>query len=217
MNKIIKVILVNACLVAISASFIYGMSMLKNNGDDQASSTAIKKAPLFTAKDSNGKSHNLADYKGKIVVLEWKNHLCPFVKKHYGSNNMQTLQKKLTSKGVIWLSIISSAENRQGYVTPDECNEIVKNEGSHATAVLLDPEGKIGRQYQAKTTPHMFVIDAAGNIVYEGAIDSIRSADPNDIKKAKNYVLNAVDSVIKQKTIEPAQTATYGCSVKYAY
>ncbi len=214
MKNTYKALIINGTIIALSLSVIYGLSLFKN---DTTASNTIKKAPLFTAIDSNGNKHKLADYKGKIIVLEWKNHLCPFVKKHYGSGNMQAIQKKLTKQGVIWLSIISSAKGKQGYVTGDECNTIIKQEKSHATAVLFDPKGTIGKEYGAKTTPHMFVINAEGQIVYEGAIDSIRSADPKDIKKATNYVVEAVNNVIKNKAIKPSQTAAYGCSIKYNY
>tara|TARA_B100000427_G_scaffold95770_1_gene78872 strand:+ start:65 stop:709 length:645 start_codon:yes stop_codon:yes gene_type:complete len=214
MNATLKAILVNSFIILISISLIYGMSFFK---DDEVQTQNRKKAPLFTAVDSNGVKHKLADYRGKIVVLEWKNHLCPFVVKHYKSGNMQQIQENLTKQGVVWLSIISSAKGKQGYVSGDECNEIIKQEGSKATAVLFDPDGTIGKQYAAKTTPHMFVIDVNGDIVYEGAIDSIRSADSRDIKKATNYVVSAINNLIKQKPIEPSQTAAYGCSIKYNY
>jgi peroxiredoxin len=214
MNKFLKVILVNAVIIAVGVGLLTAMSWV--NPDDETVTTS-KKAPKFTAVDSYGKTHKLSDYEGKIVVLEWKNHLCPFVQKHYSSGNMQATQETLTKKGVIWLSIISSAKGKQGHVSAEECNEIVASEKSKATAVLFDEEGIIGKKYGAKTTPHMFVINASGDIVYEGAIDSIRSADPSDIKDATNYVLSAVDNLIKQKPIDPPVTPAYGCSVKYRY
>ena len=214
MKNVLKAILVNAFIISMSASLIYGLSWFKKNSLDNQ---IHKKAPLFTALDSNGRKHTLSQYKGKIVVLEWKNHLCPFVKKHYISKNMQSMQETVTKKGVIWLSIISSAQGKQGYVSAEECNDIIKNEGSKATAVLFDSEGVIGKKYNAKTTPHMFVINPEGDIVYEGAIDSIRSADPRDINLATNYVIAAVTNLIKQKAINPSQTTAYGCSIKYNY
>lgn len=173
------------------------------------------KAPEFTAMDSHGKTVSLKDFLGKIVVLEWKNHQCPFVVKHYESGTMQALQKDLTAKGVVWLSVISSAPGKQGYVTGGEANAIAKKEGSAATAILLDPEGAIGRLYGAKTTPHMFVINTAGFIAYAGAIDDKPSADKQDLKGARSYVREAVEAVRLSKTVEVESTPPYGCSVKY--
>lgn len=174
-----------------------------------------KAAPTFTATDSNGKSHDLASFKGKYVVLEWLNHGCPYVKKHYNAKNMQTLQKAYTDKGVVWLSIISSAEGKQGYSTPAEANEAVAKHGASPTAVLLDPKGDIGRLYGAKTTPHMFVINPAGEVIYKGAIDSESSTDPADIAGATNYVTAALDAAMAGKPVATAQSKPYGCSVKY--
>lgn len=172
-------------------------------------------APAFTLQGVSGKTVNLSDYKGKTVVLEWMNHGCPFVKKHYGANNMQTLQKTYTDKGVVWLSIISSAEGKQGYVTAEEGAKEKKEHGSKATDVLLDPKGTVGQAYGAKTTPHMFVIDPKGTLVYQGAIDSNNSADPKDIPSAKNFVAAALDATLAGKAVEVPKTQSYGCSVKY--
>lgn len=173
-------------------------------------------APDFTATDIDGKEVKLSSLKGKVVVLEWFNPECPFVKKHYESGNMQKTQKEAADKGVVWLSINSSALGLQGNMTPEEAkkhNTEVKASPSH---VILDPSGKIGGLYSAKTTPHMFVIDKDGKIAYMGAIDSISSADPADIEKAENYVLSAVDSLEKGNAVAVPQTQPYGCSVKYA-
>ncbi|KAF3886698.1 MULTISPECIES: thioredoxin family protein [Nostocales] len=172
-------------------------------------------APEFTATDSNGKSHKLSDFKGKTVVLEWTNHQCPFVRKHYESNNMQQLQKAATTKGVVWLSIISSARGQQGYVTPQEANQLTKSRNANPTAVLLDPSGQIGRLYQARTTPHMFVIDSKGVLQYAGAIDDKPSTNTADIKSSKNYISDAVNSVLQGKAVANSTTQPYGCSVKY--
>ncbi|RAP30237.1 thioredoxin family protein [Candidatus Marinamargulisbacteria bacterium SCGC AG-414-C22] len=172
-------------------------------------------APDFTGIDSNGISHKLSGYKGKLVVLEWKNSDCPFVKKHYGANNMQTLQKTYTDQGVIWLSIISSAPQKQGHVSGRESNDIVKAEQSAATAVILDETGVIGRLYDAKTTPHMYIINKEGQLVYNGAIDSNSSADPADIETATNYVATALTELLAGKTVSTQTTRAYGCSVKY--
>ncbi len=174
-----------------------------------------EKAPDFTAADSNGNNHTLAFYKGKIVVLEWLNHQCPFVKKHYGSGHMQELQKTYTGKGVIWLSVISSAPGKQGYLTPEEANSVTKDKGAAPTAVLLDPQGAVGKLYGAKTTPHMFIINADGVLVYNGAIDDTPSTDVADIATAKNYVQSALDELLAGKPVSEATSQPYGCSVKY--
>ncbi|XWK88895.1 MAG: redoxin domain-containing protein [Phormidium sp.] len=172
-------------------------------------------APNFVAADTNGKTHRLTDFKGKVVVLEWTNHDCPFVRKHYGSGNMQKLQKELTGKGAVWISIISSAPGMQGYVSNSQANELTKSRNAAPTAVILDPEGKIGKQYGARTTPHIFVVGKDGNVGYMGAIDSIPSPDPADIPKAENYVRDAVNSLISGKPVTNSVTQPYGCSVKY--
>lgn len=180
-----------------------------------ASVTIDEAAPTFTLTDTQGKTLSLADYKGKTVVLEWTNHECPFVKKHYDSGNMQALQKEFTEKGIIWLSVVSSAEGKQGFVNAAEGQKILEEQKATPTAKLLDPEGKVGRLYAAQTTPHMFVIDAAGKIAYMGAIDDIPSADKNDIAKANNYVRAALNNILAGKAVETAVTKPYGCSVKY--
>lgn len=172
-------------------------------------------APDFTGVDSNGKTHRLSDFKGKVVVLEWTNHQCPFVRKHYESGNMQKLQKQATGNGVVWLSVISSASGQEGYVNGTQANELTKSRGASPTAVLLDPDGKIGRLYSARTTPHIFVITSNGTLAYMGAIDSISSANKADIAKAKNYVSAALDKVLKGQQVDTTVTQPYGCSVKY--
>ena len=172
-------------------------------------------APDFTGTDSNGKTHKLSDFKGKTVVLEWTNPGCPFVMKHYDSGNMQKLQGEATGKGIIWLSINSSADGKEGNMTPEETNKYITDKGVKATARLLDPTGEIGKLYDAKTTPHMFVVDKDGVLVYDGAIDSNDSFKPETIEGATNYVTQALDSLAKREKIEPAKTKPYGCSVKY--
>jgi peroxiredoxin len=172
-------------------------------------------APAFTGTDSNGVTHNLSDFAGKTVVLEWTNHLCPYVKKHYGAGNMQKLQGAAAADGVVWLSIVSSAEGKQGFVTPEEANAIATEGGSKATAKLLDPTGMIGKAYGAKTTPHMYVIDGTGKLVYAGAIDSNSSADPKTIEGATNYVAEALAAVKAGTSVATPETEAYGCSVKY--
>lgn len=172
-------------------------------------------APDFKLTDTNGKEHSLSDFKGKFVVLEWTNFGCPFVRKHYDSGNMQALQEKYTGKDVVWLMIGSSAEGKQGNFPPEKWNEMVEEKGAKPTAVLLDPEGTVGKLYGAMTTPDMFIIDPEGTLVYRGAIDSIASADKSDIQKATNYVSTSLDAAMNGKPVEPASTKPYGCSVKY--
>lgn len=174
-----------------------------------------KEAPTFTLKDTTGKERTLAEFKGKTVVLEWTNYKCPFVKKHYGSGNMQALQKKYTAKGVVWLSICSSAKGKQGYFTQEEWPKKKLEAKSNATAVLLDPAGTTGKAYGAKNTPHMFVIDTEGMLAYQGAIDSNPSWDPKTIKGATNYVAAVLDDLLAGKKTTQKDTKPYGCSVKY--
>ncbi len=173
-------------------------------------------APGFTLPGSDGKTHSLADYKGKTIVVEWTNPGCPFVKKWYGGGAMQKLQKEATAKGTVWIRINSSAPGKEGYETPEQAAATDREQKTAATATLLDPEGKVGRLYGAKTTPHMFVIDPKGTLVYEGAIDSIRSTDTADIPKATNYVTAALADLAAGKAVATPSTQSYGCSVKYA-
>lgn len=174
-----------------------------------------KPAPEIEATDTNGNAFKLSDHKGKIVVLEWTNNECPFVKKHYDSGNMQATQKAAAEKGVAWISIVSSAPGKQGHVDAQEANKIVTDAGATVTAKLLDEAGTIGKAYDARTTPHMFVIDAEGNVAYAGAIDSNSSPNPATIEGATNYVTAAIDALIAGTAIEVAQTQPYGCGVKY--
>lgn len=173
-------------------------------------------APAFSLKDIHGKTHTLADYKDQIVVLEWFNQDCPFVKKHYGSNNMQGLQKEFTAKGVKWLVVNSSAEGKQGHCTPDIAASQIKEKGMAPTEFLLDHDGTVGRAYGAKVTPHMFVIDGKGTVVYNGAIDDNPSPKPEDIKTSHNLVRAAIEETMAGKTVTKASTQPYGCGVKYA-
>lgn len=165
--------------------------------------------------DSNGALHSLSDFTGKIVVLEWTNHGCPYVKKHYNSGNMQAIQKDATADDVVWLSVISSAPGKQGHVTGEEANALSHTRGAAPSAVILDEMGKAGRTFSAKTTPHMFVIDASQKLVYQGAIDDIRSSNPADALKANNYVRQALTSIKANTPIQTAETSPYGCPVKY--
>lgn len=174
-----------------------------------------QKAPAFTLQDTSGTSHSLSDFDGKIVVLEWTNYLCPFVKKHYRTGNMQALQKEYTGKGVVWLSVNSSAPGKQGHFSPAEWQRHIEEQDAAPTAVLLDPDGKVGRAYGAKTTPHMFVINTEGKLLYKGAIDDKATFKPADVETASNYVKEVLDSLLAGEDVDPTENRPYGCSVKY--
>lgn len=172
-------------------------------------------APEFTATTTDGDQISLSDYAGKLVVLEWTNKDCPFVRKHYSSGNMQAHQKAATAEGVVWLSIISSAPGTQGYVTAEQANELTVERDAAPTKVLLDPKGTVGHLYDARTTPGMYVIDAKGKLRYMGAIDDTPTASVADLKTAHSYVTPAVTAVLEGGAVDPAVTRPYGCSVKY--
>ena len=191
------------------------MAIILQLGMASSQSASAGSAPDFTLKDTNGTSHSLSDFRGKYVVLEWINHDCPFIKKHYKSGNMQQLQKTYKGKGVVWLSINSSAPGKQGNYSSAEWNKLSAKKGAQPTAVLLDPSGKVGRLYGAKTTPHMFIINPEGQLIYNGAIDDIRSADPADVPRANNYVKQVLDEVMGGQSASVSSTQPYGCSVKY--
>jgi peroxiredoxin len=173
-------------------------------------------APDFTGTDTRGQVHNLSDFKGKWVVLEWHNEGCPYVKKHYGGQNMQTLQKEWTAKGVVWLTILSSGAGQQGHMDAAQATAYFAQQDAAPTAILLDPSGDIGRRYDAKTTPHMFVIGPDGALVYNGAIDDKPSTDKADLATASNYVSAALSDGMAGKTISAATSRPYGCGIKYA-
>jgi peroxiredoxin len=181
-----------------------------------ASAVVGEAAPAFTLPDSNGKPRSLAEFQGKVVVLEWWNPECPFVGKHYGSGNMQRLQKEWTAKGVVWLTVNSSAAGQQGYVDGAKANALMEERGGASTAVLLDHDGNVGKAYGAKTTPHLFVIDGKGRLAYAGGIDDKPSTDKADVATAKNYVSAALAEVTAGKAVTIASTQSYGCGVKYA-
>lgn len=172
-------------------------------------------APAFSATDSNGRTVSLSDYRGKLVVLEWTNDGCPFVQHYYKRGAMQALQKDYTGKGVVWLSVISSAPGAQGYVDGKGANTLTQQRQAAPTAVLLDPSGKLGHLYDARTTPDMYIIDAQGKLAYAGGIDSLPSTDPDDIPRASPYVKDALDELLAGKPVSRALTSPYGCSVKY--
>ena len=172
-------------------------------------------APDFTLVNSFGEQVSLDDYKGKHVVLEWTNHQCPYVVKHYSSGNMQGLQSKYTDKGVVWLSIISSAEGKQGFVTAEQANELSDERSAVPSHVLFDTDGDVGKAYSAKTTPHMYIIDPEGILRYAGGIDSIKSANPADIPKAVPYVDAGLTALLAGNEVQDKLTPHYGCSIKY--
>jgi len=172
-------------------------------------------APAFSVADTTGKVWTLADVTGKGLILEWTNHDCPYVRKHYGSGNMQALQKEARDAGYQWLSVISSAPGKQGHVTPAQADELTVSRGASPTAVLLDEDGTMGRAYGAQTTPHLFVIDGSGTLVYMGGIDDRATTDPADVDGAKNYVRRAMADLAEGKPVSHPVTRPYGCSVKY--
>jgi peroxiredoxin len=174
-----------------------------------------KPAPNFSLKDLSGKEHDLSDFKGKYVVLEWVNFGCPFVKKHYGSENMQKLQKEFVDKGVVWLSICSSAPGKQGNETPDAAKKGLEQYGSVASAYLSDKDGKVGKLYNAKTTPEMFIVNPEGVLIYAGAIDDKPTPKPETVAGANNFVKAALNEATSGKPVSVPSTKPYGCSVKY--
>lgn len=180
-----------------------------------AAATVGQPAPTFALTDTNGKAVNLADYKSKTVVLEWHNPECPFVKKHYDSANMQGLQSKYTKDGVVWLAVSSTEPGHQDYKKPDVMNGILKTSKASPTAYLMDDSGATGKSYGAKTTPHMYIINAQGTLVYAGGIDDKRSSNVADVKTAKNFVAAALDEIKAGKPVSVATSPPYGCSVKY--
>jgi hypothetical protein len=184
-------------------------------GRAEAAAAVGQPAPDFTLTDTNGKRHTLSAYKGKFVVLEWVNFECPFVGKHYGSGHMQKIQKDYTARGVVWLSVNSSAAGKQGYYAPDKVNALLEEKRAAPTAYLVDTAGSVGRSYGAKTTPHMYVIDPRGTLLYAGGIDDKPSTDLADIATAKNFVQAALDQAMAGKPVTVATSTPYGCNVKY--
>lgn len=172
-------------------------------------------APALSLPDSRGTTHSLAELQGKWVVLEWLNRECPYVRKHYNSGNMQRLQREYTAKGVIWLSIVSSAPGKQGYVTGPDADQFAQERGSAATAILLDPSGDVGHRYDARNTPQMFVVDPTGVLRYDGAIDDRPTPRLSDIEGATNYLAAALDEAMAGRPVTTPRTQPYGCTVKY--
>src|SRR6266850_1020565 len=173
-------------------------------------------APGFASTATTGKGVSLADQRGKIVVLEWTNHNCPYVRKHYESGNMQTLQKEATGQGVVWLTLISSSPGTQGFVTAGQADELTTTRKASPTAVLLDPTGAVGKMYGATNTPHMYVVDKSGLLVYAGAIDDRPTTRRSDVQGAQNYVREALQAVNAGQPVKTPVTRAYGCTVKYS-
>ncbi|HBS04361.1 MAG TPA: thioredoxin family protein [Leptospiraceae bacterium] len=202
----------SAIAILLTLSLIY----CGEDSDEPTRTTAGNAAPDFTLVDSRGTEHKLSDYKGKFVVLEWINFDCPYVRKHYESGNMQSLQKEFTQKGVVWLAINSSAEGKQGHFSRDEIQRRSEEHGANFTAYLLDEKGTVGRSYGAKATPHMYIINPEGTLIYSGAIDDKPTSNLKDIEGATNYVRQALNAAMNGKPVEKSRTRAYGCAVKYS-
>ncbi|MES2511668.1 MAG: thioredoxin family protein [Pseudomonadota bacterium] len=187
-------------------------------GSAHAAATVGQAAPDFSAVDTAGKTHKLSDFKGKLVVLEWTNPGCPFVRKHYSGNqngNMQSLQKEFTARGVVWLAVNSTETDSYDYLAPAKLAGWVNEKQARPTAVLMDESGRIGQLYGAKTTPHMYIVNPQGQLVYAGGIDSIASSRVDDIKTATNFVRQGLEESLAGKPVSVAVSRAYGCSVKY--
>ena len=203
MRQLFRIFLAPVCLTASLAAMTH------------AAVTPGATAPDFTLTAVDGKPVSLSQFRGKYVVLEWFNSECPFVQKHYTTGNMQKLQSRYTSEGIVWLAINSTNPEHSNYRDPQRSREIMSQWKGSPTALLLDPEGGVGQAYEARTTPHMYIIDPEGKLIYQGAIDSIKSVDAGDIEKADNYVALALDAALAGRPIDKNVTAPYGCSVKY--
>ena len=191
-------------------------SLLAAGGAAFAAASVGQPAPAFSAVDTAGKTVSLADFKGRHVVLEWVNPGCPFVQKHYSGGNMQGTQKEATAKGVVWLTINSTSPDAGDHLKPAEMAAWMQQQKAAATATLMDADGKVGRAYGARTTPHMYIVDPAGKLVYAGGIDDKATANPADIPRATNYVKAALNESLAGKPVSQASTRPYGCSIKYS-
>ena len=199
----------------VASTLVFGAALC-SAGASLAQAAVGQAAPAFSATDTAGKSVSLADFKGKYVVLEWTNPGCPFVQKHYDSGNMQSTQKDAISKGAVWLSVNTTAKDASDYMAPAALQGWMKSKNGAPTATLMDADGKVGRAYAARTTPHMYIVDPQGRLIYAGAIDSKPTANPADIKTATNYVTAALGEALAGKPVSRATTQAYGCSVKYS-
>jgi len=215
MKKISGIAILAAMLSLVFAVFVLSQDNKEEKVEVTITAQVGQPAPNFKLSSATGKEHSLSDYKGQWVVLEWINLQCPFVLKHYNSKNMQTLQQNYTKKEVVWLSICSSAPGKQGNFSGEELTAKIKEVSSSSTAYLIDGDGKVGHTYGAKTTPHMFIINPKGVLVYAGAIDDKPSVKLEDVKGATNFVAAALDAGLAEKVIKVSSTVSYGCSVKY--
>lgn len=207
------VLLGGAAVVAIGAA---GAALVLSGGEAVASVATGAPAPAFSVQDANGATRTLAEFRGRTVILEWTNHGCPYVRKHYDSRNMQTLQQEAVADGIVWLQVISSARGEQGYLDAAGARARVQTDGAHPTATLLDPTGAMGRAYGATNTPQMFIINGEGVILYQGAIDDRPSARPASLEGATNYVRAALADIEAGRPVRTPTTTPYGCNVKYA-
>lgn len=207
-----KLIILLALIIA--AMMIINMT---SKTADRANVDAIvgEQAPDFEVMDANGNMRSLSEFEGQYVILEWLNHGCPYIRKHYDGNNMQQLQEKYTDQGVVWLSVISSAPGEQGYMEPEEARQSIEEYGASPTAILLDPEGEMGRAYDARVTPHMFIIDPSGTVRYNGAIDDKPTPRASSLETAHNYIDAAMNSLMNGEEVEVKSNTPYGCGVKY--
>lgn len=203
-------------VAGLAAVAVIGASGSAEDASYSAAQVLNRPAPNFTLPDANGRAVSLADFRGRTVVLEWNNPECPFSRKHYGSGNMQRTQAAAARDNVVWLTINSSAPGNQGHMSGAEATAFLASSGARPTAYLLDPSGAVGRAYDARTTPHMYIINEAGTLVYAGAIDDRPSADPADIAGARNHVLTALSELRAGRAVSVATSRPYGCSVKYA-
>jgi len=212
-----SILLFSLFIIIVAAGFSFaGKNDMKSHKMETMSTARVgEEAPDFTLVDANGDKQSLSDFKDKNVVLEWINFGCPFVQKHYATGNMQKLQKNYTDKGVIWLTICSSAPGKQGYFTGEELQSKIKEAEIQSTAYLIDADGTVGKMYGAKTTPDMYVINPEGTLIYSGAIDDKPTYKHDDIKGAENYVVMALNASMNGKSVQTKMTPSYGCSVKY--
>lgn len=202
---------------ALGAAAVAGGGYVLFGGEAVASAANGEPAPAFSVQDATGQTRSLNEFHGRTIVLEWTNYGCPYVRKHYNSGNMQSLQRDATEDGVVWLQVISSAPGEQGHLDGPGAAARVRADNASPTATLLDPSGVMGRAYGARNTPHMFIINAEGVLVYQGAIDDRPSARPETLDGAHNYVRAALEDIAAGRPVREARTTPYGCSVKYAH
>lgn len=212
MNLTKRTLMIGAGVVVLAAGA--GVAIFNQNAEAAVETGA--QAPAFSVRDASGATRTLAEFSGRTVVLEWTNHGCPYVRKHYDSGNMQTLQQEATAEGVVWLQVISSAPGEQGYLDGLGALARVRTDAAYPSATLLDPTGEMGHAYGARNTPHMFIISGEGRVVYQGAIDNRPSARPSTLEGANNYVRAALSDLAAGRAVATAETTPYGCSVKYA-